>query len=84
MQLIQADSWQELMTQEATKDYWLPLLKFVQAQYQSTQCFPPQEQIFRAFELTALDKISVVLYWGKTLIMEWDKPMVWLSLCLRA
>ena len=61
MQLIQADSWQELMTQEATKDYWLPLLKFVQAQYQSTQCFPPQEQIFRAFELTALDKISVVI-----------------------
>jgi len=61
MQLIQADSWQELMAQEATKDYWVPLLKFVQAQYQSTLCFPPQEQIFRAFDLTPLDKVRVVL-----------------------
>lgn len=61
MQLIQSDSWQELMTREMGKDYWPRLKEFVSDQYETLQCFPPKDQIFRAFELTPLDQVKVVL-----------------------
>jgi uracil-DNA glycosylase len=61
MQLIQADSWQELMAREMAQDYWPGLMHFVKTQYHSQECFPPQDQIFRAFELTPLDKVNVVI-----------------------
>ncbi len=61
MQLIQSDSWQELMTREMGKDYWAKLKEFVSDQYETLQCFPPKDQLFRAFELTPLDQVKVVL-----------------------
>ena len=61
MQLILADSWQELMAQETSKSYWSSLVKFIKAQYLGASCFPPQDQIFRAFELTPLDQVKVVI-----------------------
>lgn len=61
MQLILADSWQELMAQETSKSYWSSLVKFIKAQYLCGSCFPPQDQIFRAFELTPLDQVKVVI-----------------------
>ena len=61
MQLIQQDSWQELLQTEQSKEYWSELINFVEFQYQRKQCFPPRDQIFKAFELTALDQIKVVI-----------------------
>ena len=61
MQLIQADSWQELMNKEMAQAYWPELMKFVSSEYQNGQCFPPQDQIFKAFELTPLDQVKVVI-----------------------
>ena len=61
MQLIQSDSWQELMNKEMAQAYWPELMKFVSFEYQNGQCFPPQDQIFRAFELTPLDQVKVVI-----------------------
>lgn len=61
MQLIQAHSWQELITREMAKNYWPKLAEFVKNQYQTHQCFPPKDQIFRAFELTPLDRVKVVI-----------------------
>jgi uracil-DNA glycosylase len=61
MQLIQADSWQELMNKEMAQSYWPELVQFVSCEYQNRQCFPPQDQIFSAFELTPLDQVKVVI-----------------------
>ena len=61
MQLIQSESWHELITREMGKDYWPRLVGFVSDQYETSQCFPPKDQIFRAFELTPLDQVKVVI-----------------------
>lgn len=49
------------MSREMAQDYWPELMHYVSTQYQEKQCFPPKDQIFRAFELTPLDQVKVVI-----------------------
>ena len=61
MQLIREHTWRALMEKEMTQDYWPGLQDFVLSQYQHQTCFPPSDLIFRAFELTPLNQIKVVI-----------------------
>lgn len=53
--------FQEFVLNEEKKDYYKPLMDFVDDEYENGTCFPKREEIFRAFQLTPLDKIKVVI-----------------------
>jgi uracil-DNA glycosylase len=46
---------------EFDKPYFELLTNFVRRAYQTTQCFPPAGQIFRAFDLCPFNKVRVVI-----------------------
>lgn len=54
-------SWKNALKNEFEKPYFLSLIDFVKNEYKAHTCFPKGKQIFKAFELTPLDKVKVVL-----------------------
>lgn len=56
-----AKTWNEFFKEEQNKDYSLKLHKFLDGEYEMYTCYPPRKNIFRAFELTPLDKVKVVI-----------------------
>lgn len=53
--------WQEVFNEESTKDYFVNLQRFVSTEYETKKCFPKKEDIYKAFELTPLEKVKVVI-----------------------
>ncbi len=53
--------WQELLKSEFTKPYFQNLSDFVAQEYNTSEIFPPREEIFRALELTSPTNIKVVI-----------------------
>jgi uracil-DNA glycosylase len=55
-------SWQALIEQEQTKDYFQVLTAKVAAQRaDGIQVFPPKDEVFDAFKITPLDRVKVVI-----------------------
>ena len=54
-------SWQALLKDEIAKPYFHKLQTFITKEYQSQQCFPPQDKIFSAFAKCPFDKLKVVI-----------------------
>ncbi len=54
-------SWQQLLKIELAKPYFSELSTFVKEQYQEKQCYPPENQIFAAFEYCNLSQVKVVI-----------------------
>jgi len=55
-------SWQDALSSEFDKDYFIKLTDFVRGEYASGQTvYPAPENIFNAFNLCPLDKVSVVI-----------------------
>ncbi|PQL95553.1 uracil-DNA glycosylase [Apibacter adventoris] len=54
-------SWKNALKNEFEKPYFLSLIDFVKNEYKAHTCFPKGKQIFKAFELTPLDRVKVVL-----------------------
>ncbi|MCH8501375.1 MAG: uracil-DNA glycosylase [Aliidiomarina sp.] len=55
-------SWNEFLAQQQEQAYFQSLMaKLTAAKQQGCVIYPPQHQIFRAFELTALDAVKVVI-----------------------
>ena len=54
-------SWQTALANETGKPYWKELTSFVQEEYSKNVCFPKEDNIFRAFDLTPFDKVKVVI-----------------------
>lgn len=55
-------SWKQALQSEFDKPYFAELVRFLHAEKSSGQVvYPPGRQIFRAFELTPLDKVKVVI-----------------------
>lgn len=54
-------SWSHALRSEFEKPYWESLIAFVETEYQTEICFPPAKDIFRAFELTPLHQVRVVI-----------------------
>lgn len=53
--------WTDLFTAEARKSYFQTLMHFVDEEYQIQTCYPPKQQIWRAFEQCTLDQTRVVI-----------------------
>lgn len=56
-----ADDWRALLADEFEKPYFLQLQEFVDSEYSTREVFPKKENIFRAFDSCALDKLKVVI-----------------------
>lgn len=54
-------SWKNALQDEFEKPYFSSLIDFVKNEYKTHTCFPKGKNIFKAFELTPLDKVKVVL-----------------------
>ena len=54
-------TWKEILQPIKESDYFKNLWEKVKLQYNSTQCFPPKDEIFRALELTEFDDVEVVI-----------------------
>jgi len=55
------ESWKIALHNEFEKPYFQNLIKFVKEEYKSSQCFPPRDQIFSAFNHTPFNKVKVVI-----------------------
>jgi uracil-DNA glycosylase len=55
------ESWQTHLEDEFNKPYFLELIDFVASEYQSQVCFPPESQIFNAFNSCHFDNVKVVI-----------------------
>ena len=53
--------WQSHLGGETSERYFHELLAFVESERATRKVFPPEEDVFRAFELTPLDAVKVVL-----------------------
>ena len=60
MGMITGD-WLTALGPEFKKPYYAKLFRFVKKEYETTQVFPPADDIFNAFHLTPLNKVKVVI-----------------------
>ncbi len=60
MAMIEND-WLTELGQEFAKPYYKELYQFVLDEYNTTQVFPPADDIFNAFHLTPLSQVKVVI-----------------------
>lgn len=54
-------SWTEVLAPIKNTEYFETLWQKVKEEYSSAKCFPPQNEIFRALELTPFDEVKVVI-----------------------
>lgn len=60
MAMIDND-WLKVLGEEFRKPYYKELYQFVKNEYDTTQVFPPADDIFNAFHLTPLSEVKVVI-----------------------
>jgi len=53
--------WHPLLEAETTKDYWRPLLAFVNAERAKGKVFPESDTVFKALHLTPFKDVKVVI-----------------------
>lgn len=54
-------SWNELIKAEMRKEYFKKIIDFLNVEYNNKVIYPPREDIMKAFLLTPLDKVKVVI-----------------------
>ncbi|MGB3752013.1 MAG: uracil-DNA glycosylase [Arcobacteraceae bacterium] len=54
-------TWQNIIENEKTKEYYLKLEKFIDERYHETDVYPQKENIFAAFDLTPFEELKVVI-----------------------
>ncbi|MCM1046677.1 MAG: uracil-DNA glycosylase [Candidatus Gastranaerophilales bacterium] len=55
------NDWLQVLEGEFRKPYYKELYRFVLSEYNTTQVFPPSDDIFNAFHLTPLSQVKVVI-----------------------
>jgi len=55
------DDWTLFLEEEFTKDYFLQLQEFVKNEYERKKIYPEYKNIFRAFNLLAVNEVKVVI-----------------------
>ncbi len=55
------ESWNDFFSLIKEEDFSRSLHLFLDKEYQSNKCMPPRKDIFKAFQLTPLDKVKVVI-----------------------
>ncbi len=56
-----SNDWLSELKEEFHKPYYAKLFAFVKQEYNTTQVFPPADDIFNAFHLTPLSQVKVVI-----------------------
>jgi len=56
-----AESWKKVLQPEFEKPYFKELANFVREEYNTTTCFPKEDQIFEAFNLCSFNDLKVVI-----------------------
>ncbi|MBD2200869.1 MULTISPECIES: uracil-DNA glycosylase [Calothrix] len=56
-----SSSWQTILSEEFDKPYFLKLQNFLLEESQSHTIYPPEKDIFSAFELTPYEQVNVLL-----------------------
>lgn len=56
-----AISWQNVVSSEIEKPYFIDLMEKVDNEYETSVCFPKRENIFAAFEKCSFDDLKVVI-----------------------
>ena len=54
-------SWKSVLAPEFEKPYFRQLVDFVKREYSAAPCYPPEHEIFAAFDQCPFDKLEVVL-----------------------
>jgi uracil-DNA glycosylase len=54
-------SWSQFIQEESLKPYYKELQSFVKKERKEHSVFPPDKEVFTAFELTPFDKVKVVI-----------------------
>ena len=60
MSVIDND-WLPFMSAEFGKEYYKKLYSFIVKEYQSQTVYPPKDDVLRAFNLTPLSEVKVVI-----------------------
>ena len=55
------DSWKPYLQDELSKPYFTDLLDFVKSEYKRHICYPPESEIFNAFNYCHFDNVKVVI-----------------------
>ncbi len=55
-------NWNDFFDSIKNKEYFKNLLNFIDNEYKNNICYPPKEDIFKAFKLTPLDNLKVVIF----------------------
>jgi uracil-DNA glycosylase len=55
------ESWKPFLEKEFEKPYFKELINFVKTEYYSSTCFPPENQIFSAFNHCHFEDVKVVI-----------------------
>jgi uracil-DNA glycosylase len=61
MHLNIAPDWQSVLANEFEKDYFIELTKFVNSEYKTSNCYPPKDLVFSAFNKTPFERVRVVI-----------------------
>ncbi|MBD0824536.1 uracil-DNA glycosylase [Aestuariibaculum marinum] len=61
MKLRLHDSWKPYLVSEFNESYFTSLIRFVEEEYKSGTCFPPEDQIFNAFNHCTFGAVKVVI-----------------------
>lgn len=62
MKIALPGDWAEALGAEFEKEYFKELIEFVDREYRENEVFPPQGEIFRAFECCKLEDVKVVIF----------------------
>lgn len=55
------NNWKQIIEDEKKKDYFKKLMLDIKQKYKTSIIYPKYENIFRAFELTSLEDLKVVI-----------------------
>ncbi len=61
MNIIIEQSWKELLKDEFKKEYFINLTEFVKQEYKTQKIYPPEKDIFKAFDLCPVNNVKVVI-----------------------
>lgn len=56
-----SEDWKNALKEEINKDYYSDLNKFVMDEYEKGVVYPSKDNIYKAFELTPLNKVKVLI-----------------------
>lgn len=56
-----SQNWKNVLKNEFTKSYFTDLVSFVENAYKNQTCYPPKSDLFKAYQLTNLKDVKVVI-----------------------